>query len=259
MKQRWDRAKQAIASWLPLDARPPGSRISTPQLVKRTLHVSYDALSDSFDGVPDRWLPRFQSGLAARRLEPKSAMSFASLPAGSAQSLAANRKEDRPVSADGGSSPPTPPPRLSETKGGKVDLRMSHNASSPPPPRHPEVWFDQCSRCFVNLPPHWRERLHRNNLADWAEFQRNPAFLAAVFTMMDDELRQMDLAELGLDASVHSSTAASEDSPDPSQPAAATPAAASSERARRDDRFVWRQQRSFVRDNDSDSEEFVEI
>uniref|UniRef100_A0A1I8JHG2 CRIB domain-containing protein n=1 Tax=Macrostomum lignano TaxID=282301 RepID=A0A1I8JHG2_9PLAT len=301
IKHRLERARQAVASWLPHQDDSSGrygrKRISTPQLVKRTLHVSYDSLSGTYQGVPQRWLPEFNSRLLAHPSGAKqSIMSFASLPASSVLSVGAAAAESttdrREAWTD--SPPPTPPSRMSlgRTYDGAASAAQQQHQSrwssrsrefspqtnhqqQPQQQQPPQVWFDRCTRRFVNLPPHWRERLQRNNLTEWSEFQRNPALLTTVFTMMDEELRKMDLSELGLDSSVHSSVettapeepgprssnstainadsraVSTEESNGPQPPAPAAPSARSS--------LVWRQQRSFVRDDDSDSEEFVEI
>uniref|UniRef100_A0A1I8GLP4 HTH APSES-type domain-containing protein n=1 Tax=Macrostomum lignano TaxID=282301 RepID=A0A1I8GLP4_9PLAT len=231
IKHRLERARQAVASWLPHQDDSSGrygrKRISTPQLVKRTLHVSYDSLSGTYQGVPQRWLPEFNSRLLAHPSGAKqSIMSFASLPASSVLSVGAAAAESttdrREAWTD--SPPPTPPSRMSLG-------RTYDGAASAAQQQHQSRW--------------------------------------------SSELRKMDLSELGLDSSVHSSVettapeepgprssnstainadsraVSTEESNGPQPPAPAAPSARSS--------LVWRQQRSFVRDDDSDSEEFVEI
>ncbi|PAA75406.1 hypothetical protein BOX15_Mlig019290g2 [Macrostomum lignano] len=164
--------------------------ISTPQNVRRVLHITFDAGRQSFSGIPEHWRSYFGPADSHSFAETLTEAVEAETPPG------AVRTDDSGVSM--ATSPKTP-----------TSADQSANEKPLTPPKELlSLTYDRNSGKFVDLPPHWQDRLERNNLLE-PEFQKNPELLVSVFAMMDEELKAMSLEGISLDKGMYSSSPAS--------------------------------------------------
>ncbi|PAA50429.1 hypothetical protein BOX15_Mlig032438g3 [Macrostomum lignano] len=232
-----------------------GRRISTPQNVKRVMHITFNAGSQGFDGIPENWRQYFEAQPAGSNTDQSISSSTATIPATAATGAEATAAEAAPLitmsvieeepgeeeraamATESISEEPLPvspaeqvpasatvpaaeataaeaaePPLQQRAGEGNTDDEDDAGSPPPtPPPRQPRellsLVYDREAEQFVNLPPHWEERLKRNNLLA-PQFHANPQLLSSVFSLMDQELRAMRAEGERVESCLYSSPSA---------------------------------------------------